>query len=105
MKKLSTIRFSVCPPNTIIEEWDLSGLEQALSSEFSIEFDSQNWVEGREEVARANCGGCHQIARENYQEKSRMFESSGIDIRIVEKQLLLQILDQRWKEHLAAMDH
>ena len=33
-----------------------------------------------------------------------MFELSGIDIRIVEKQLLLQILDQRWKEHLAAMD-
>ena len=35
------------PPNTIIEEWDLSGLEQALSSEFSINLTS-NWVEGRE---------------------------------------------------------
>ena len=97
--------FRFAPPNTIIEEWDLSGLEQALSSEFSIEFDSQNWVEGREEVApELIAEDVHQIARENYQEKSRMFESSGIDIRIVEKQLLLQILDQRWKEHLAAMD-
>ena len=99
----TVLRFT--PPNTIIEEWDLSGLEQALSSEFSIEFDSQNWVEGREEVApELIAKDVHQIAKENYQEKSRMFESSGIDIRIVEKQLLLQILDQRWKEHLAAMD-
>ena len=97
--------FRFAPPNTIIEEWDLSGLEQALSSEFSIEFDSQNWVEGREEVApELIAEDVQKIARENYQEKSRLFESSGIDIRIVEKQLLLQILDQRWKEHLAAMD-
>ena len=97
--------FRFAPPNTIIEEWDLSGLEQALSSEFSIEFDSQDWIEGREEVApELIAEDVQKIARENYQEKSRMFESSGIDIRIVEKQLLLQILDQRWKEHLAAMD-
>ena len=97
--------FRSAPPNTILEEWDLSGLEQALSSEFSIEFNSQDWIEGREEVApELIAEDVQKIARENYQEKSRMFESSGIDIRIVEKQLLLQILDQRWKEHLAAMD-
>ena len=41
-----------------------------LSSEFSIEFDSQNWVEGREEVApELIAEDVHQIARENYQEK------------------------------------
>ena len=97
--------FRFAPPNTILEEWDLSGLEQALSSEFSIEFDSQAWIEGREEVAPELISeDVLEIARENYQEKSRMFQSSGVDIRIVEKQLLLQILDQRWKEHLAAMD-
>ena len=97
--------FRFAPPNTILEEWDLSGLEQALSSEFSIEFDSQAWIEGREEVAPELISeDVLEIARENYQEKSLMFQSSGVDIRIVEKQLLLQILDQRWKEHLAAMD-
>jgi preprotein translocase subunit SecA len=26
-------------------------------------------------------------------------------MRLVEKQIMLQILDQRWKEHLALMDH
>ncbi len=97
--------FRSAPPNTILEEWDLTGLEQALSSEFSIEFNSQEWIEGREEVApELIAEDVQKIARKNYQEKARMFESSGIDIRIVEKQLLLQILDQRWKEHLAAMD-
>ena len=29
---------------------------------------------------------------------------AGIDMRLVEKQIMLQILDQRWKEHLASMD-
>ena len=97
--------FRFAAPNTILEEWDLSGLEQALSSEFSIEFNSQDWIESREEVApELIAEDVQEIARENYQEKSRVFNSSGIDIRIVEKQLLLQILDQRWKEHLAAMD-
>ncbi len=97
--------FRSAPPNTILEEWDLSGLEQALSSEFSIEFNTQDWIAEREEVApELIAEDVQKIARENYQEKSRKFELSGIDIRIVEKQLLLQILDQRWKEHLAAMD-
>ncbi len=97
--------FRFVPPNTILEEWDLSGLEQTLSSEFSIEFNSQDWIEGRDEVApELIAGDLLEIARENYQEKSHVFNSSGIDIRVVEKQLLLQILDQRWKEHLAAMD-
>ena len=102
---ISDTVFRSAPPNTILEEWDLSGLEQALSSEFSIEFNSQDWIEGREEVApELIAEDVQKIARENYQEKSRMFNLSGVDIRIVEKQLLLQILDQRWKEHLAAMD-
>ncbi len=97
--------FRSAPPNTILEEWDLSGLEQALSSEFSIDFNTQDWIAEREEVApELIAEDVQKLARANYQEKSRMFELSGIDIRIVEKQLLLQILDQRWKEHLAAMD-
>ena len=40
-----------------------------------------------------------------YAAKEREWQEQGVDIRIIEKQVMLQILDQRWKEHLATMDH
>ena len=45
-----------------------------------------------------------QIAAE-YDAKDAQWREQGVEIRVVEKQVMLQILDQRWKEHLATMDH
>ena len=39
-----------------------------------------------------------------YQTKENVWKENGIDMRLVEKQIMLQLLDQRWKEHLATMD-
>ena len=33
------------------------------------------------------------------------WSAADINMRLVEKQVMLQILDQKWKEHLASMDH
>jgi preprotein translocase subunit SecA len=41
----------------------------------------------------------------DYKAKEAEWREVGIDMRVVEKQIMLQILDQRWKEHLATMDH
>ena len=40
-----------------------------------------------------------------YKAKEQAWAAQGVDMRMVEKQIMLQILDQRWKEHLATMDH
>ncbi|MCB1684334.1 MAG: SEC-C domain-containing protein, partial [Pseudomonadales bacterium] len=40
-----------------------------------------------------------------YRAKEQLWISQGVDMRLVEKQIMLQILDQRWKEHLATMDY
>ena len=40
-----------------------------------------------------------------YKDKEAAWQNVGVDMRVVEKQIMLQILDQRWKEHLATMDH
>ena len=42
---------------------------------------------------------------EEYHAKEAAWATQGIDMRQVEKQIMLQLLDQRWKEHLARMDH
>ena len=40
-----------------------------------------------------------------YSAKAEEWKAAGIDMRQVEKQLMLQVLDQKWKEHLGVMDH
>ena len=40
-----------------------------------------------------------------YAQKEGAWAAADINMRLVEKQVMLQILDQKWKEHLASMDH
>jgi preprotein translocase subunit SecA len=94
------------PPQSIEEQWDLEGLEQALVTEYNSKQPLREWLEQddklNEESLRARI--IEQVQNE-YQEKEASWREQGIDMRLVEKQIMLQILDQRWKEHLATMDH
>ena len=94
------------PPESIVEQWDIDGLEQALATDFNSAQPVARWLEEDEELAeddlreRISAG-----VTEEYEAKEREWSARGIDMRQVEKQLMLQVLDQRWKEHLATMDH
>ena len=94
------------PPQSIEEQWDVAGLEQALLTDFASRQPVAQWLEeddalNEESLQRKVLA---QIDSE-YQGKEAMWASQGIDMRLVEKQIMLQLLDQRWKEHLARMDH
>ena len=94
------------PPQSLEEQWDLSGLEQALLADFNSNQPLRQWLEAdsslTEDSLRDKIVG--EIEAE-YAAKERQWQEQGVDIRIIEKQVMLQILDQRWKEHLATMDH
>ncbi|NOX49461.1 MAG: preprotein translocase subunit SecA [Gammaproteobacteria bacterium] len=94
------------PPQSLEEQWDLDGLTQALQTEFATQQPVAKWLaeddELEEETLRERI--LAQIVEE-YRAKESQWTSVGIDLRVVEKQIMLQILDQRWKEHLATMDH
>ena len=91
------------PPQSLEEQWDVPGLEQALHTEFGASFAIQTWLEEddnlHEESLREKISG---DIRELYAEKERAL---GPDIRIFEKRIMLDIVDTLWKEHLAAMDY
>ncbi len=91
------------PPQSIEEQWDIPGLEQQLEAEFSMELPLVQWLEEdsslHEDTLREKILG-ELIAV--YDEKSELV---GEEIRTLEKQVMLQILDTLWKEHLASMDH
>ena len=93
------------PPQSLIEQWDIGGLELALQNEFGSTQALSQWLEEDQDLNEEGLAAkvLSQIEVE-YGEKESRWRESDIDMRLVEKQIMLQILDQRWKEHLASMD-
>lgn len=93
---------SFIPPMSVEEQWDIPGLERQLEAEFAVNLPLQEWLDTddnlHEEALREKIVTAVQGA---YEQKS---ESVGPDMRKIEKQIMLQVLDTLWKEHLASMD-
>ena len=91
-------------PQSLEEQWDIAGLEAYLSAEFNVELPIQQWLDAEdklyEETLRERIAAAIEQA---YKDKEA---SVGREtLRIFEKQVMLQIVDNLWKEHLATMDH
>ena len=94
------------PPQSVEEQWDVEGLEQALTTEFASSQPVRAWLDEDDSLNEEGLGTkiLAQVEDE-YARKDSLWNSHGVDVRLIEKQIMLQILDQRWKEHLAAMDY
>ena len=94
------------PPQSIEEQWDIEGLEQALLTDFASRQPIRQWLEEDDELNEESLQRkiLDQVVAD-YSAKEEGWAQRGVDMRLVEKQIMLQILDQRWKEHLALMDH
>ncbi len=94
------------PPQSLEEQWDIEGLEQAFQVEFSSQQPIQRWLDEDDSLNEETLSEkiLEQVEGE-CESKDQHWRSHNIDMRVVEKQIMLQILDQRWKEHLATMDH
>jgi preprotein translocase subunit SecA len=92
------------PPASMAEQWDIPGLEKAIEAEFAMNMPIQEWLDNddslHEETLREKIQG--EVAGV-YAEKEAMAGSETI--RLFEKQVMLQVLDTSWKEHLQTMDH
>ena len=90
------------PPMSVEEQWDIPGLEQYLKTEFAQELPVASWLEEdtnlHEETLRERIIGSVQST---YDEKGSLI---GDAMRQIEKQVMLQVLDGLWKEHLQTMD-
>ncbi len=95
---------SYIAPQSLEEQWDIAGLERHLKAEFDVELPIQQWLDNEdklyEETLRERILDAIQQA---YEEKEATVGAEPI--RMFEKQVMLQILDNLWKEHLATMDH
>ena len=85
-------------------EWDLRGLYDELDLLFDLSLATRPAdLEGksRDELVEF-LGG---ISETRYEQKEKDLESVGIDVRDVERHITLQIIDDKWVEHLNAMEY
>ncbi|VEB25269.1 preprotein translocase subunit SecA [Avibacterium volantium] len=92
------------PPNSLEEMWDIPGLEQRLRQDFALDLPISQWLEENnalhEETLRERI---IDAAVAEYKRKEELVGSESM--RHFEKGVMLQTLDELWKEHLSAMDH
>lgn len=91
-------------PHSMEEQWDVEGLVAALEKEFALSLPLQEWLDKdtslHEETLRERI---HASLKNVFDEKEQLL---GPDMmRKLEKDVMLQALDAKWKEHLAAMDY
>jgi preprotein translocase subunit SecA len=91
------------PPNSIEDQWDVSGLEKQIETDFGLRLPIANWLQEdtrlHEETLR------HKILTEIQGAYDSKCERVGDILLEIEKQVMLQVLDNAWKDHLAVMDH
>ena len=92
------------PPESLEEQWDITGLENQLKQDFNMHFPVQSWLDNNDNMdAQQVIERMAQEVREAYVHKMSVVEEQYV--REMEKGLMLQLLDQHWKDHLSAMDH
>jgi preprotein translocase subunit SecA len=92
------------PPKTMMEQWDVAGLEEHIRLEFGVEISVQKLLDEdkklREETLRQKI---ITLLDENHAEKEHVLSKETLNH--VEKTFMLRALDHNWKEHLANMDY
>jgi len=92
------------PPGSLDEQWYVAGLEKALEEEFGAEYPIQKWLDEDDELHEETLR--ERIIEQLEQDYQTKEQQAGAEVvRHFEKSVMLQVLDQAWKEHLAAMDY
>ena len=91
------------PPNSYADQWDTAGLDQAVKEQLNLDIPVIEWCEEEgvddEEVADR----IEKALEEMMVEKTETLGAEAM--RGIEKQLLLQAIDAKWREHLLKLEH
>src|SRR5438874_1173446 len=92
------------PRHAASSDWDLQGLAEAVLRDFNVRVDPQGWLAAEPELEE-------QALRErvlravNEAYDAKVARIGAPIMRHVEKDVMLRMLDQHWREHLAALDY
>ena len=92
------------PKQGAVQDWDLQGLQESMLRDFNVSVDPKAWLAQEPELEEtALRQRIVKAAHDAYQSRATRY---GTEImRHIEKEVMLKMLDQHWREHLAAMDY
>jgi len=92
------------PAKTMVEQWDILGLEEHLHQEFNVQIPVQLMLDDDHNLQEATLRTrIIDTLEQNHKEKEHQITKEVL--QHFEKSVMLQVLDTSWKEHLAAMDY
>ena len=92
------------PADSIDEQWDIPGLDNALASEFGLTLDLVHWFEQQTEVDSERILD-HVLEAMNAMFQAKEEQIGADTMRQLEKHVMLTVVDNAWKDHLANMDY
>jgi len=85
-------------------DWDLSGLSDAVQKDFNTRVDPKAWLTQEPELDEAKLRE-RIVAAVTEVYEAKVARTGAPIMRHVEKDMMLRMLDQHWRDHLAAMDY
>jgi preprotein translocase subunit SecA len=91
------------PPKSYADQWNVAGLHQAVTEALNMDLPVADWA--------AEEGVDQDVLRERLEQMTDGYmaqkaEGFGADtMRMIEKQVLLQTIDTKWREHLVTLEH
>ena len=99
-KRISNIHI---PEESIESQWKSKDLDVYLKENYNLETNIESHIrDDRKLLPESIADLVIEKAKKMYKEKYQSLESNRL---ILEKQIMLQVLDVHWKEHLAEVDH
>ena len=101
---IGTLLDQYLPKGTLPADWDLEGLAQAVQKDFNTGIDPQGLLRTQPEMEEAAFRD--RIAKDVTDIYEAKVSRVGAPVmRHVEKDVMLRMLDQHWRDHLGAMDY
>ena len=92
------------PQGSVVEQWDVAGLTQVLTSEWGVSVDLQSAIDAAESIETDELlVKVLEAAKNTYDSKVAMVGRESF--ANFERSVTLYSLDTHWREHLAALDH
>jgi len=102
-EQFKSVVYDFIPMDSVESQWELKELEEYLLNNFGINTDIENIVEKDKTLLPETIAD---IVKDNANNFFQEKYSNIADTRLLlEKQVMLQVLDVHWKEHLAEIDH
>lgn len=92
------------PAGSVEEQWDVPGLEKSLVGETGLDLPLQKMLEDNPDLHEETLRDRIQTAAQEAYQAKEVLATPEV-VRQFEREVMLRVLDNHWREHLSALDH